>query len=101
MFGQKSTPPPVNAAAPTSLITEPPTPAILDSSYKPVAAASITLVKVRDLHGSQPVGMTFAWSYKWTPEQERLARARKAFEAATKLDPDFKGESLVDWELMK
>jgi hypothetical protein len=99
MFGSKQQNSSTPTAEPESLITEPNL--AVDLNWKPVSAASISFVKVRDLHGSAPVGTTFSWTYKWTPEAQRLARARKAFEAASKLDPEYKGESLFDWDLVR
>jgi hypothetical protein len=60
---------------------------------------SITFTKVTDHRGTLPLDATFVWTYTTAGPDQAPTRARKAFEAAIRLDPKYQNEDLRDWKV--
>jgi hypothetical protein len=60
---------------------------------------SVVVTKVADMRGWLPIGATFIYTYTTASARQARERARKAFESATRLDPKYKGESILDWKV--
>lgn len=62
--------------------------------WAPGPAKAVVLEKIKDLHGSLPIGETFRWDYKITSDTEARARARAA------LVRDHPNEDPMDWKVV-
>jgi hypothetical protein len=59
----------------------------------------VVFTKATDMRGWLPIGATFTYTYTTAARRQARERARKAFESASRLDPKYKNESILDWKV--